>query len=155
MKAEILNPFIAATLDALHTMAGVEARRGALKIKALKEQSYDVSGVVGITGQVKGFVVLSFPDAVALRVVSGFLGEELSHVDEQVIDAVGELANMVAGGAKRVLSDAGHDLTISIPSVIVGKGHVIVRPSSIPCIDVPFELDGGVFSVELCLKSEP
>lgn len=154
MKAEILNPFIAATLDALRTMAGVDPRRGALRVKGAKDQSFDVSGVVGITGQVKGFVVLSFHENAALQVVSGFIGEEVTKVDEQVIDAVGELANMVAGGAKRVLADQGYDLTISIPSVIVGKNHVITRPSTIPCIEVPFEIDAGAFSVELCLKSE-
>jgi chemotaxis protein CheX len=154
MKAEVLNPFISATVDALRTMAGIDPRRGAPRLKGAQEQSYDVSGVVGITGQVKGFVVLSFSERAALHVVGGFLGEPVAGVDAQVSDAVGELANIVAGGAKRVLSEAGYDLTISIPTVIIGKSHVIARPTGIPCFEVPFETDAGPFGVELCLKSE-
>ncbi|NTU59463.1 MAG: chemotaxis protein CheX [Deltaproteobacteria bacterium] len=154
MKAEILNPFISATRDVLQTMAGIDPRRGTPRLKGARDVSYDVSGVVGITGQVKGFVVLSFPKPAAFRVVSSFLGEPVTAVDEHVIDAVGELANMVAGGAKRVLSDVGYDMTISIPTVIVGKNHVITRPTGIPCFEVPFEIDVGAFSVELCLKLE-
>lgn len=153
MKAEILNPFISATRDVLHTMAGIEPRRGKPRLKGARDVSFDVSGVVGITGQVKGFVVLSFPKPVALHVVKSFVGDPVDAVDEHVIDAVGELANMVAGGAKRVLAEAGYDLTISIPSVIVGKNHIITRPSGIPCVEIPFEIDVGAFSVELCLKS--
>lgn len=154
MKAEILNSFISATVDALQTMAGVAPRRGAPRLKGAQEQSFDVSGVVGITGQVKGFVVLSFRESAVLHVVGGFLGEKVERVDDQVSDAVGELANIVAGGAKRVLSEEGYELTISIPTVIVGKSHVIARPSGIPCFEVPFETDRGPFCVELCLKSE-
>lgn len=154
MKAEIINSFISATLDALRTMAGVDPRRGSPRLKGAKEQSYDVSGVVGITGQVKGFVVLSFRGSAALHVVGGFLGEAVHELDDQVSDAVGELANIVAGGAKRVLSEAGYELTISIPTVIVGRDHVIARPSGVPCFEVPFETEAGPFCVELCLKSE-
>jgi len=76
-------------------------------------------------------------------------------VDEHVKDAVGEMANMVAGGAKRVLAAAGCDLRVSIPSVVVGPGHTISRPRGIPCIEIPFETERGAFSVDLCLKLEP
>ncbi|MBI5017385.1 MAG: chemotaxis protein CheX [Deltaproteobacteria bacterium] len=154
MRAEVLNSFIAATLEALRTMAGVEPRRGTPRVKGSQDKSYDVSGIVGITGQVQGFVVLSFRRSTALHVVGGFLGETIGTVDEQVIDAVGELANIVAGGAKRVLSEAGYLLTISIPSVVVGTSHVIARPTATPCFEIPFETPQGPFCVELCLKSE-
>ena len=152
MKAEIVNSFISATLDALGTMAGIHPTRGTPRLKGAKEQSYDVSGVVGITGQVKGFVVLSFRESAALLVVTGFVGERVGGLDEQVSDAVGELANIVAGGAKRVLSEAGYELTISIPTVVVGRNHVIARPNGVPCFEVPFETQAGPFCVELCLK---
>ena len=39
------------------------------------------------------------------------------------------------------LADAGYDLTISIPSVVVGTDHSISRPRDIPCFEIPFETD--------------
>jgi len=155
MRADILNPFLRAVMDVLRTMAHIEPRRGEPRLKGQRDGFYDVSGVVGLTGQVQGFVSLSFRESAALHVVGSFVGETPSTVDEQVKDAVGELANMVAGGAKSALAAAGYDLRISIPSVIVGPGHTISRPRGVPCIEIPFETDRGGFCVDLCLKLDP
>jgi len=155
MTADILNPFLQAVMDVLRTMAHVEPRRGNPRLKGQEDGCYDVSGVVGLTGQVQGFVSLSFQESAALHVVGSFVGEPALAVDEHVKDAVGELANMVAGGAKSALAAAGYDLRISIPSVIVGPGHTISRPRGIPCIEIPFETERGPFTVDLCLKLEP
>ena len=152
MNVEVFNPFITATLDVLQTMAGLDPSRGTPRLKGRDDVSYDVSGVIGLTGQVQGFVTLSFRESAALHVVSSFLGEPVTSVDEQVKDAVGELTNIVAGGAKRALADSGYELTISIPSVVVGTNHSISRPKEIPSFEIPFETDAGPFSVELCLK---
>jgi chemotaxis protein CheX len=154
MNAEILNSFVSATVEMLRAMAGLEPRRGDPRLKGHDDASYDISGVIGLTGQVQGFIVLSFPAAAAFHVVSAFAGEPATEIDEGVKDAVGELANMVAGGAKRALAEAGYELRISIPSVIVGPGHTISRPTGIPCFEIPFETEAGPFSVELCLQLE-
>jgi len=155
MRADILNPFLQATMEVLSTMAHIEPRKGHPRLKEREDGIYDISGVVGLTGQVQGFVSLSFRESAALYVVGALVGEPVGAVDEHVKDAVGELANMVAGGAKRVLAAAGYDLRISIPSVVVGPGHSISRPRGIPCIEIPFETERGAFSVDLCLKLEP
>ncbi|RMG87876.1 MAG: chemotaxis protein CheX [Candidatus Dadabacteria bacterium] len=154
MKAEILNPFLAATLDVLKTMAGIEPQRGQPRLKGADEGSFDISGLVGLSGQLQGYVALSFRESAALYVVSRFLGEPVADLGGQVRDGVGELANIVAGGAKRVLADQGYDLKISIPTVVVGRDHVVSRPRGVPCIVIPFETQGGPFQVELCLRLE-
>lgn len=154
MKAEILNPFIQSTMEVLTTMARVQPRRGTPRLKGREDVSYDISGVVGLTGNVQGFVVLSFRESAALHVVGAFLGEASRSLDDGVRDAVGELANIIAGGAKRSLAESGYDLKISIPSVIVGQDHTISRPTGVPCFEIPFETDAGPFSVELCLTLE-
>lgn len=154
MKAEVLNSFIDSTREVLRTMVGLDPERGDPRVKGFREKSYDVSGVVGLTGQIRGFVVLSFPEKAALHVVTAFLGERVNSIDEQVRDAIGELSNMVAGGSKRVLAEAGYQLRVSIPSVIVGTNHTISRPRGLRSFEVPFVTEVGPFSVELCLKLE-
>jgi len=154
MKAEIINPFIVATIDVLETMANIKPERGAPRLKGKEDTSYDVSGIVGLTGQVQGCIVLSFRESAAIYVVTSFLGDKVEGIDDTVKDAVGELANIVAGAAKRALAESGYALKISIPSVIIGKNHSISRQSGIPAIEIPFETEAGPFSVELCLKLE-
>ena len=59
MKAEMINPFITATLNVLSTMAGIEAKKGEVYIKQDDRMSYDISGVIGIAGKMSGFVVVN------------------------------------------------------------------------------------------------
>jgi len=152
MKAEYINPFIESTLSVFNTMIGMEPKKGELYLKKDDEPSFDISGVIGLAGQAVGSVVISLPEKLALKIVSKFLGEEKKQVDDDVVDAVGELINMVAGSTKKVFSEKGLRFKISIPNVIVGKGHKIKRPSNVPCLGVFFYVDDERFTVEVALK---
>lgn len=152
MKAEYINPFIESTLSVFRTMVGIEPVKGNLYIKKDDEPSFDVSGVIGLAGQAVGSVVISLPEELALEVVSKFLGETKTNIDDDVVDGVGELVNMIAGSTKKVFSEKGLRFKISIPNVIVGKGHRIKRPSSVPCLGVFFKAGNSTFVVEVALK---
>lgn len=152
MKAEYINPFIESTLSVFNTMIGIEPKKGELYLKKDDEPSFDISGVIGLAGQAVGSVVISLPESLALSVVSKFLGEEKSSIDNDVVDAIGELINMIAGSTKKVFSERSLRFKISIPNVIVGKGHKIKRPSNVPCIGVFFYVGDERFAVEVALK---
>lgn len=152
MKAEYINPFVESTLSVFKTMIGVEPKKGELYLKKDDEPSFDISGVIGLAGQAVGSVVISLPESLALSVVSKFLGEEKSSIDNDVVDAIGELINMIAGSTKKVFSEKSLRFKISIPNVIVGKGHKIKRPSNVPCIGVFFYVGNERFTVEVALK---
>ncbi len=155
MKADTINPFVTATINMLSTMAGIEAKKGTIYIKQDDVMVHDVSGVIGIAGKMSGFVALSFPESLALKIVSGFIGEEKTEMSRDVIDAVGEFTNMIAGSAKRVFAEQGQKYEIGIPNVITGKNHIINRPSNIVCVGVTFSVDGEMFVVEVALKEVP
>ncbi|KAA0257738.1 chemotaxis protein CheX [Deferribacter autotrophicus] len=152
MKAEHINPFIESTLAVFETMLGLRPKKEELFIKKDDEPSFDISGIIGLTGQAVGSVVISFPESLALKVVSKFIGEDKKSVDDEVVDAVGELINMIAGGAKKIFTDKGLKFKISIPNVVTGKGHKIKRPSNVPCLGVKFKIDNEVFVIEVSLK---
>lgn len=154
MKAEYINPFIESTLSVFKTMIGIEPKKNNIYIKQGDEPSFDISGVIGLAGQASGSVVISLPEDLALEVVSKFLGEEKKVVDDDVVDAVGEFINMIAGSTKKVFSEKGLKFKISIPNVIVGKGHKINRPSNVPCLGVKFDVGSKFFVVEVALKEE-
>jgi chemotaxis protein CheX len=155
MKAEYVNPFIESTLAVFNTMVGIEPIKDNLYIKKGDESSYDVSGVIGIAGQASGSVVISMPKELTLEIVSKFIGEEKKEIDDEVIDAVGELINMIAGSAKKSFSEKGLRFKISIPNVIVGQGHKIKKPSGVPCLGVKFKVKDTEFVIEVVLKEVP
>jgi chemotaxis protein CheX len=87
--------------------------------------------------------------AVALKLVEAFAGASLAVTDPDFADAIGEVANMIAGGAKK---DLGVQANITCPTVIIGAGHVVARLSDVPCLVVPCATPAGAFAVEVNIK---
>jgi chemotaxis protein CheX len=152
LSVEWINPFIEAAEEIIGTVAMLKIKRGKLALKEDSTVEYDVSGIIGLTGEATGSIALSFPKKSALAIVSNFTGEEAMGIDNDTIDAIGELTNMVAGHAKKLFSDRGTKLKISIPNVVVGKNHTIVSPKGTPSIIIPFESEVGEFAIQVSLK---
>ncbi|HTN76535.1 MAG TPA: chemotaxis protein CheX, partial [Pirellulaceae bacterium] len=93
--------------------------------------------------------VVSLSKEVALKAASAMLMMEATEIDNDVIDAVGEIANMVAGSAKAELAE--FELSISLPSVITGRGHEVRFPSNVTPICVPFDTEWGQLYLEVGL----
>lgn len=155
MEAKYINPFISAAVNALRTMASLTAERGTPFIKDKFESLSDMSGIIGFAGDVKGSVILCFSQSLATKIYEALTGDPPPADDiHPVADAVGELANMVAGGAKGPLSEMGLSIQISIPSVVCGKNHTVLNTASGPCLVVPFTIEGETFWVQIMMKKE-
>lgn len=153
MKAEYINPFVSALQTTFSTMLSCEIERGALSLREGRQSHYEISGVIGLSGRAAGTVVVSLSREVALGAASKLLLTECKEVDDDVVDAVGELANMVGGSAKAKLED--FNLSLSLPNVIVGENHEIRFPSSAPQIVIPYTCEWGKFALEVGFVPTP
>jgi len=151
MQAEHINPFLRAVSNTFTTMFNCEARRGAMTLVDSTVKSYPISGVIGLSGKAAGTVVINLSEEVALKAASAMLMMEMTEVDDDVIDAVGEMANLIAGQAKAELEE--YDLSVSLPSVITGKGHELRFPSNAKPIAVDFDTDFGPLRLEVGLEA--
>jgi len=149
MRAEYINPFILGITTTFETMVDCPLTRGVPRLRGGDEVLHDVSGVIGMSGQAVGTVVLSLSTSVALKAASTMLMQEMTEINADVIDAVGELTNMVAGSAKSKLEEL--QLSISLPTVITGEGHVVRFPSDVTPICIPFQSQWGPVKLEVCL----
>ncbi len=152
MNVAFINPFIESTLRSLEMMATITAEKVGLSVKEDLITTYDISAIIGITGDTSGSIILSFPTELACRIASNMLMEEIATMDRSVEDAIGEIGNIVVGDARRLLIQDGFSLSISVPTVVIGKGHRISRSGDIPCIAIPFKTDFGEFEVNVGLK---
>lgn len=150
VKAEHVNPFIKATVDTFATIVDMKITPGKVQLKSASKTNYDVSGIIGISGGAKGTVALSFPRMVALPVVRAFTGEKVV-TNNQMVDAIGEVANIVAGAAKKDL--AQYKILISLPTVVMGDKHEVAGPVDSINLIVPFECPAGQFDLAICFKS--
>ncbi|MDB5048410.1 MAG: putative Chemotaxis protein CheX [Fibrobacteres bacterium] len=72
-------------------------------------------------------------------------------VRAKVKDAIGELANIVAGAAKKDLSR--FKIKISLPTVIAGENHSISGSEDASGMVIPFTYPEGGFDLTVCFKS--
>jgi len=147
MQVEYINPFVNSLVHVFQTMLDCQARRSEICLTEGRLPTHSVSGVIGLSGRAKGTVVLSLSEEVALRAASAMLLTEFAEVNEEVVDAVGELTNMVAGGAKAQLEE--FQLRIGLPNVVTGRDHEIHFPLEATPIRILFESDWGPLSVEV------
>lgn len=152
MDANLINPFIEATLHVLETMASTRAEAGKPYLKKDQVARGDVSGVIGMTGETRGTISISFSEASILPIVSNMLGEEMKEMNEEIKDAVGEVTNMISGQARKRLDEQGRSLKAAIPTVIMGKDHSITHMTTHPIIAIPFSTDNGEFTIEVCFE---
>lgn len=84
-----------------------------------------LTAMVGLAGTYSGLVSIHIPWPLALSFTSSMLGMEVTEIDDDVNDAMGEIANMIAGSFKQHLSKGGSDIQISTPSVINGSDYTV------------------------------
>lgn len=149
MDPAYITPFIGSISNVFETMLQLPVTVGTPSVKANGSPTYDVSGIIGMTGDVEGTVVLSFPTATAERAVALFTGMEISAAHEDFADAIGELVNMVSGGAKAQFT--GKSVGISTPTVIVGSEHNVYGRKDMTTVEIPCNCDIGEFNVEVSM----
>lgn len=149
MKADYINPFINSTINVLKTMAFTDPQPGKPGVKTNKLTWGSVTGIIGMAGEgVAGNMVLSFDQPSILGIVTKMLGEEFKEVNKDVVDAVGELTNMISGGAKNELYEYGFRFHMATPIMIVGKDMELTQLTKAPTITIPFKTPEGEFVVE-------
>jgi len=149
MDVRLINPFVSSVREVFKTMLKTDIIVSKPILKAINENNADVSAIIGLSGDAVGSVVLSFPMLTATRAASKFSGVDMGHRHEDFADALGELANMVAGSAKAKLD--GLSVNVSLPNVIVGREHIVAPSKTTPRLALPCDSSLGRFCVEVAL----
>ena len=153
MKVEFINPFLESIVNVLATMADLKASIGKPQRKEGDIASGDVTGLIGMaSNEIKGSLAITFTSPAIIDIAKRMLGEDVREIDSTVTDLVGEITNMVTGGAKRLLAEQGYDFDMAIPAVVTGKDHHISHKSKGPKIQVPFSTLAGNFYLEICFE---
>jgi len=152
MKIEHIEPFIEATVGMFKTMLGMDCEYMTPYLLDRDGQpDWDISGIIGIAGDSKGVVVISFTAELAAEATSKLVGKQVEEDDPDIVDVVGELVNIVAGNAKKGLEQ--YRLSISLPSIVRGPDHQIAWPSETPIVGIPFKTETGRFHLSVGLEN--
>ena len=151
-NVEIAKAFIAATNNILATMANITPKAGKPFVKNDPTSFGEFSAIIGVTGQHKGSICVTFTREGAMNVVRAMLGDDIMDIEQDAVDTVGEIANMVSGQARATIAEKGVVLQGSTPTIITGENHRITHMSKSPVMCIPFTMTEGAFTVEFCLE---
>jgi chemotaxis protein CheX len=150
--AEISEKLIESTIEIFTGMVMMEVTVAGESLQKLGPLKHSITGMVGLAGTHKGVLAVHFPKKVALEVTSNFLGMDVAEINEDVQDAIGEIANMLGGNLKTILSDRGKDIQLSLPSTISGDEYAFSSQAEGDQIIIPFQAPAGIFYVEVELE---
>ncbi len=86
MKVKYINPFIDAAQGVFRDFVGIDIRPRKPFIFNPRENliHYDISGIIGLAGEVLGLVIISFPKLAALKIVGKVIKSDVKIFDDVV-----------------------------------------------------------------------
>ena len=118
MKMELIQPFINAA-DAVLSQ-GLQSATKVVNL-SMEEAAYrrkGVAGMVALTGDIEGRIVLDLDPQTAVRVASHYAGADLPESDGLIKETIFELANQVVGNAISALNDQGFHFRVHPPLLL-------------------------------------
>lgn len=87
------------------------------------ETFHGVVALVGVAGSWTGTGHMSCSAPFAQRLAGSLLMTEYESVNEEVLDAVAEVANMIVGNVKTIFEEKLGPLGLTVPTVIFGRNY--------------------------------
>jgi chemotaxis protein CheX len=104
-----------------------------------------MTGIIQFTGSWEGALMVECPVGLVQAVTGAMFGAEPGAVsDGDMVDALGEVANMIGGSLKAV---AGTPVQISLPTVVRGQAYTMSVPGGRLLCRALLECDGSEFAV--------
>ena len=150
---QLVKSLIKDVQDVFITMVGLENLiHLPIQIDVTTHFKECLTAMVGLAGTYNGLVSVHIPWPLAISFTSMMLGMEVTEIDDDVNDAMGEIANMIAGSYKQHLSKGGSDIQLSIPSVVNGADYVVSSGINLENITLKFVTDDEWFLVSLSIE---
>jgi chemotaxis protein CheX len=103
---------------------------------------------------VNGTVFYSMSNEVAIQLASLLMSERFESLDKLAQSGIAELGNVITGRASMKFAEAGYEIDISTPSLVIGKGATISTLEYSRLV-VPLITSIGEITIHLALREEP
>jgi CheY-specific phosphatase CheX len=102
-----------------------------------------IIGVISLVGDAEMSVFIGLPRGTAPALVAKFAGFEVPFESPDMGDAVGEVANMLAGGVKNILDGKSIKVNISLPTVMRAENLQVLLQHGGPSAKMGFGSELG------------
>jgi chemotaxis protein CheX len=152
VKLEYIEPFLFSTLSVVQAAVRSSFTKGDIALRQGDELTGDVSVVIGIREQSGESIILNMDKATALHLCAALNGTVQGASTTLDMDAVGELANMIAGNAVSALNERGFDFTIHPPKT-VALDDLPSLTQGLELLQVPLISEYGHITVNFTIRT--
>jgi chemotaxis protein CheX len=117
------------------------------------EGSFDATSMVGLAGKLCGILAFSCSAKSATLMASKMLGAAAHEGSREVLDALGEICNMVAGNFKNKIAGLGDGCLLSVPTVVTGKNYSLHSLADIAPLEVKLLFEGMLIIISFRTNS--
>ena len=146
---DFAGKIIAATEEIFSTMIFIDLTAGEPLSEGKTELGCHVSAMIGLSGDLNAMLGIHCPAQVGMAIGGAMLGMDLKAIDDDTKDALGEIANMLAGGLKEACAAEDTNLLLAIPTTVSGNSYKISAPTGSNRLLLPFDIDAGRFYIDL------
>lgn len=151
MDVTLVNPFVEGALHILDTTAFVKVKPAPPFLKKDSRPQGDISGILEISGDLKGSAAISFSEKCILGIVSAMFGEDMTEINEEITDAVGEISNMIAGHVTTKIAEMDKRVKVKFVKVCAGADENIEHiKDGGQILVLPFRTTKGKMVIEVC-----
>jgi len=109
------------------------------------------TAIVGLAGALCGVVTLCCAPQTAGQIAKGMLGDTADS-EREVVDALGEMCNMIAGNFKNKLAGTDERCVLSVPSVVSGGEYSLHSMADGHSVELVLLFENAPVAVCLQLK---
>lgn len=151
-REQIVAAVRSATEDVFSTMLNLPLAAEDPRAESAEPRSFDgVVALVGVAGSWTGSGRISCTARFACQLAGALLMSSYEAVNEDVLDAVAEVANMIIGNVKTVFEERLGPLGLSVPTVIFGRNYQTRSAGGQDWMVVPFRSGEEQVEVRFCL----
>lgn len=153
ISVEFINPFLMAASTIMKNMCQLDTKIGKPYVKTTEFEQDSVIIMIGVTGEMRGQVIIGFSLEVALDIASKMIMMPVTEMNELSMSAISELGNMILGNAATILSTKGVGIDITPPTLC--RGTIFITNSYAKNICIPIHYDGEkCIELDIALKQD-
>lgn len=153
INVEYINPFLMAATSIIKDICQIEMKVGKPYIKDTSFAEDSVIIMIGVTGEMRGSVMIALTYPKALEIASRMMmGMPVTELDEMSISAISELGNMIMGNAATILSTKGIGIDITPPTLC--RGNMTISQSYAKNICIPLNGEDIMIELDVAVKKE-
>lgn len=154
ITAEQLNAFIIPSVEIIEGLAKIPAQVGILRRQEWTIPPDTLIILIGLRGDLNGDILFQFDPLILTQILQSLIGNvPFSHSDPIYLDAMGEVANIIAGNATGRLEALGFQTTITPPHVLTGE-DIKQRITGKEGIVIPIRSTMGEIGLSLFLEKK-